>query len=75
MGGVLRWMREARLLRESLVQSLVFEHWLLVLALEQPSLVQSLALEWVPCDCHWLLDGLGTVICSNIPRNSYPLFR
>ena len=45
MGGVLIWMREATLLRESLVQSLVFEQWVFVLVLEQPSLVQSLALE------------------------------
>ena len=43
--GVLRWMREARLSLESLVQSLVFEQWLPVFVLEQPSLVQSLALE------------------------------
>ena len=38
-------MREERLSLESLVQSLVFEQWLLVLVLEQPSLVQSLTLE------------------------------
>ena len=43
--GVSRWMWEARLSRASLVQSLVFEQWVFVLVLEQPSFVRSLALE------------------------------
>ena len=45
MARVSRWMREARLSWESLVQSLVFDEGPLVLVLEQGPLVKSLAIE------------------------------